>query len=80
MTRTRLLRFGVFEMDLEARELRRRGLFVPLPPQPFAVLAELATRGGQVVSREDLQALLWPVGVVPSAPSARAVVLAAPAP
>jgi DNA-binding winged helix-turn-helix (wHTH) protein/thioredoxin-like negative regulator of GroEL len=63
MTRTRLLRFGVFEMDLEARELRRRGLFVPLPPQPFAVLAELAMRRGQVVSREELQARLWTDGV-----------------
>ena len=63
MTRPRLLRFGVFEMDLEARELRRRGRFVPLPPQPFAVLADLAARRGQVVSREDLQARLWPDGV-----------------
>jgi DNA-binding winged helix-turn-helix (wHTH) protein len=60
---SRLLRFGAFEMDLEARELRRRGRLVPLPPQLFAVLAELATRSGRVVPREELQALLWGDGV-----------------
>jgi hypothetical protein len=34
----RLLRFGVFEMDLEAGQLRRRGYVLPLAAQPFAVL------------------------------------------
>jgi DNA-binding winged helix-turn-helix (wHTH) protein/Tfp pilus assembly protein PilF len=61
--RERLLRFSVFEIDLEARELRRRGRLLPLPPQPFAVLAELAARSGRVVSREELRALLWGDGV-----------------
>jgi DNA-binding winged helix-turn-helix (wHTH) protein/tetratricopeptide (TPR) repeat protein len=61
--RTLRLRFGVFEMDLDVRELRRRGSRLPLPPQPFAVLAELALRSGRVVTREELQALLWGDGV-----------------
>jgi DNA-binding winged helix-turn-helix (wHTH) protein/tetratricopeptide (TPR) repeat protein len=59
----RLLRFGVFELDLAERKLRRRGYQVPLPPQPFAVLAELALRRGGVVSREELRALLWGASV-----------------
>lgn len=62
-SRVRLLRFGVFEMDLEARELRRRGCRVALPPQPFLVLEELAARSGRIVSREELCARLWSDGV-----------------
>jgi DNA-binding winged helix-turn-helix (wHTH) protein/tetratricopeptide (TPR) repeat protein len=56
----RVLRFGVFEIHVVARELRRRGYLVPLPPQPFAVLTALAGSGGRIVSREELCALLWP--------------------
>ena len=36
--RVQVLRFSVFELDLERRELRRRGVVVPLPPQAFTVL------------------------------------------
>ena len=56
----RVLRFGGFEIHVDARELRRRGYLIPLPPQPFAVLAALAGSGGRIVSREELCALLWP--------------------
>jgi DNA-binding winged helix-turn-helix (wHTH) protein/Tfp pilus assembly protein PilF len=59
----RRLRFSVFEMDLETRELRRYGHVLPLALQPFSVLAELATRSGEIVSREELGALLWGDGV-----------------
>jgi DNA-binding winged helix-turn-helix (wHTH) protein/tetratricopeptide (TPR) repeat protein len=55
-----VLRFGVFEIDLAARELRRRGYLIPLAPQPFGVLAALAGSGGRLVSRGELRALLWP--------------------
>ena len=58
-----ILRFGVFELDLERRELRRRGALVPLPPQPFAVLEILALRAVRVVTREELRSALWPDGV-----------------
>lgn len=52
-------RFGVFEVDLEARELRKSGLRIHLQPQPFEILALLTSRPGQLVSREELQQKLW---------------------
>src|SRR3954463_13611428 len=52
--------FGVFELDLRAGELRKRGLRIRLQQQPFQVLALLLERAGQVVSREELQKALWP--------------------
>ena len=61
--RVRSLRFSVFELDLERRELRRRGSVVRLPPQPFLVLEHLLGSGGRVVAREELCLLLWPRGV-----------------
>ena len=52
--------FGIFEVDLRAGELRKRGLRVRLQEQPFQVLAMLLEHAGQVVSREELQKKLWP--------------------
>ena len=52
--------FGVFEVDVRAGELRKRGLRVRLQQQPFQVLAMLLERPGQVVGREELQKKLWP--------------------
>ena len=54
------LRFGVFELDLRAGELRKHGLRVRLQEQPFQVLAMLLENPGEVVSREELQKKLWP--------------------
>lgn len=54
-----VLRFGVFELDTGAGELRKAGLLVRLQPQPLKVLAMLASRSGQVVSREDLKRSIW---------------------
>src|SRR5579862_8514423 len=54
------LRFGVFELDLRAGELRKNGLRVRLQQQPFQVLAMLLERPGEVVGREELQKKLWP--------------------
>jgi len=62
-SRVLVLRFSVFELDLERRELRRRGTVVPLPPQPFAVLEQLLRNAGQVVTREEMRRALWPEGV-----------------
>ena len=53
-------RFGVFELDLRAGELRRNGSKVKLQEQPFQVLVILLKRAGEVVTREDLQNALWP--------------------
>src|SRR6201998_2986605 len=54
------LRFGVFELDLRAGELRKHGLRVRLQEQPFQVLATLLEHPGEVVTREELQKKLWP--------------------
>jgi TolB-like protein/DNA-binding winged helix-turn-helix (wHTH) protein/Flp pilus assembly protein TadD len=54
------LRFGVFEMDLRAGELRKHGLRVRIQEQPFQVLAMLVEHAGEVVTREELQKKLWP--------------------
>ena len=56
------LRFGSFEMDLRAGELHRSGHLVRLQPQPFRVLSLLASRAGEVVTREEIQAEVWPAG------------------
>jgi TolB-like protein/DNA-binding winged helix-turn-helix (wHTH) protein/Flp pilus assembly protein TadD len=53
------LRFGVFELDLNTGELRKSGRAVKLRPQAAKVLGILASRPGQLVTREDLQARLW---------------------
>jgi transposase len=54
-----LIRFGVFEADLEAGELRKQGLKIKLQEQPFQILTLLLARPGQVVTRDELQKTLW---------------------
>jgi TolB-like protein/DNA-binding winged helix-turn-helix (wHTH) protein/Tfp pilus assembly protein PilF len=54
------IRFGIFEVDLQAGELRRRGLKVQLQQQPFQILAMLLECPGEVVTREEIQKRLWP--------------------
>jgi pentatricopeptide repeat protein len=56
----RLLRFGKFEFDPAAGELRTNGEKFYLQEQPFQVLSMLVERPGQLVSREDLKKRLWP--------------------
>jgi TolB-like protein/DNA-binding winged helix-turn-helix (wHTH) protein/Tfp pilus assembly protein PilF len=56
---TRVLRFGVFQVNLAARELRKHGVRIRLPGQPFCVLSILLERSGQVVSREEMRDKLW---------------------
>jgi DNA-binding winged helix-turn-helix (wHTH) protein/Tol biopolymer transport system component len=53
-------RFGVYELDLRAGELRRQGLKVKLQEQPFQVLTQLLEKPGEVVTREELRNRLWP--------------------
>jgi DNA-binding winged helix-turn-helix (wHTH) protein/Tol biopolymer transport system component len=54
------VQFGLFEVDLQARELRKSGVKVKLNDQPFQVLSVLLERPGDVVTREELQTRLWP--------------------
>jgi DNA-binding winged helix-turn-helix (wHTH) protein len=56
----RLVRFGTFEVDLPAGELRKSGVKLRLTGQPFQVLTILLERPGDVVTREELQKHLWP--------------------
>ena len=56
----RLIRFGEFEVDLAAGELRKNGAKIKLQDQPFRVLTALLARPGEVVTREELRAELWP--------------------
>lgn len=53
------LRFGVFELDLRAGELRKHGMRVRLQEQPLQVLEMLLARPGDVVTREELRNKLW---------------------
>jgi eukaryotic-like serine/threonine-protein kinase len=55
----KLLRFGVYELNLATEELRKGGTPLKLPPQPFQLLVLLASRAGQVVTREEIQQQLW---------------------
>jgi Tol biopolymer transport system component len=57
---TEPFRFGVFEIDPSARELRKHGVRLKLQDQPFAVLLILVEKPGQVITKEELQERLWP--------------------
>ncbi len=55
-----MVRFGPFEADLRTGELRKRGIRIKLPRQAFQLLAALAERPGELVTRDQLQSILWP--------------------
>jgi DNA-binding winged helix-turn-helix (wHTH) protein/TolB-like protein/tetratricopeptide (TPR) repeat protein len=55
-----LVRFGTFELDPCSGQLRRNGRRVPLQDQPARALCLLASRPGQLVTREELRQALWP--------------------
>ena len=55
-----IVRFGTFELNLRAGELRRRGQKIKLQEQPLQVLAALLERPGEIVTREELRSKLWP--------------------
>jgi len=55
----RMFNFADFSVDLRAKELRRNGIRLKLPGQPFAVLVMLLEHPGEVVTREELRAHLW---------------------
>ena len=61
-TDPRIVQFGLFELDLDARELRKSGLRIKLQEQPFQILAMLLERPGEIVTRDELQKRLWGPG------------------
>ena len=54
-----LVRFAAFELDLRTGELRKSGIRIHLPDQPFQVLRTLLDRPGDLVTREELRQRLW---------------------
>ena len=58
------VRFGAFELDQDAGELRREGTKVRLQEQPLQILLILLESPGEVVSREDIRKRLWPDNTV----------------
>src|SRR4029077_8491893 len=57
-----VIRFGDFEVDQRAGELRRHGTKVRLQQQPFRVLVRLLERPGELVTREELREAIWAPG------------------
>src|ERR1700704_4208521 len=55
----KVIRFGLFDVDMQAGQLRKAGLRVKLQEQPFQFLAALLERPGEVVTREELRQRLW---------------------
>ncbi len=60
----RSIRFGPFELDLRAAELRKGTARIRLQPQPFQILVALLTHPGEVVLREEIRRMLWPDNTV----------------
>lgn len=55
-----VLRFGIFELDVQSLELRREGRLIHLRHQPARVLSLLLEKAGQLVSRDEITNELWP--------------------
>lgn len=53
-------RFGAYELDLRTHELRKNGQRIRLQEQPAKILAMLLEKPGELVTREEIQARLWP--------------------
>src|SRR5262245_13724864 len=58
-TSTHPVRFGPFELDVDAGILKKDGRLVRLQPQPFKLLWLLTSRPGRLLSRDDIRAALW---------------------
>jgi DNA-binding winged helix-turn-helix (wHTH) protein/tetratricopeptide (TPR) repeat protein len=57
-----VFRFGLFEADVRQVTLRRSGVRVSIPDQPFRVLIILLQHPSEIVTREELRQRLWPEG------------------
>ena len=59
-----IYRFGDYELDLDAQQLRQGGRAVPIERRPFRLIALLVSQGGRAVAREEIIAALWPANVI----------------
>src|ERR1017187_5478981 len=57
---SRTIRFGPFELDVRAAELRKHGIRIRLNEQPFRILFMLLNHPGEVVLRDEIRLALWP--------------------
>jgi len=57
---SKVLRFGVYEVDTAQGDLRKNGIRIKLQEQPFRILVHLLERPGEVVTRDELRVRLWP--------------------
>ncbi len=55
-----VIRFGLFELDVQEHELRKRGLRLRIETKPLQILELLLERPGEVVTRKQIQEALWP--------------------
>ena len=55
-----VIRFGTFELDVRAGELRKQGVRIKLQEQPLRILEMLVAHPGELVTREELRGRLWP--------------------
>src|SRR5579864_2317776 len=58
-----VVRFGMFEADLRAGELRKSGVRVKIQDLPFRTLKLLLSRPDEVVTRDEFRRELWPQDV-----------------
>ncbi len=58
--KSRVVHFGVFEVDLQEAELRKSGVRIKLQDQTVQILTMLLERPGETVTREELRKRLWP--------------------
>jgi TolB-like protein/Tfp pilus assembly protein PilF len=56
----RVLRFATFELNIRTGELRKKGVKLRLQGQPLQVLETLLKRAGDLVTRHELRAEIWP--------------------
>jgi DNA-binding winged helix-turn-helix (wHTH) protein len=54
-----VMRFECFELDLKGKELRRKGMRIPIQMQPLTLLIYLALHSGEIISRQTLHRRLW---------------------
>ena len=59
----RIVRFGVFEADVCADDLRKNGVRVKIQDLPFRALKLLLSRPNEIVTREEFRKELWPQDV-----------------
>src|SRR5919108_1492381 len=55
-----VVQFGIFELNRRAGELRKHGTRIRLQPKPMHLLCALIERPGEIVTRDELKARLWP--------------------